>query len=155
MDKETRLCFFCEKAMAKGESNYLKKLRKSDSDADNSKPNESIKIVDVPRCPRCKSIHAFGFIASILAALSIGSLWYWYLIYDNISILNWIDSQYDPEVCRETGACSPLFFQFWGLFIGFALGNFIVNNVMRITTKPVDDAENYTLVVLAKNIGYQ
>ena len=86
---ETRICFFCEKATAEEKSNYPKKLRKSTSDANDvqvSEPNQVIKIVDVPRCPRCKSIHTLGFVVAILMGLSIGIWWYWYFVYVNTGV---------------------------------------------------------------------
>jgi hypothetical protein len=152
MGGETRICFFCGKRTADNMSNYIKKMRKTTS---GSKPNEITKIVDVPRCPKCKSIHDLAFAIVVLFGLLIGIWWYWYFVYVNKDILNWMDSQYDLETCQQTGACGPSFFQFWGLFIGIFIGGPIVNNIIRIVTKPLDNSDNYIIIVIAKENGYE
>jgi hypothetical protein len=159
MDEETRVCFFCEKAMAEVRSNYHKKLHKNtsdDHDPNYSAGKEIIKIVDVPRCPRCKSIHNIGFILSILIGFVSGILWIWYLVFADNTILNHFESNYDPELCRLYGDCPPTFqILLLGFLLGFGMGCFIVNRCIRIATRPVDDVNDYILVAAAKDAGFE
>jgi hypothetical protein len=138
--------------MADKTSNYIKNMRKTIT---GSKPNEVTKVVDVPRCLKCKSIHDFASAIVVLFGILIGIWWYWYFAYVNKDILNWMDSQYDLETCLQTGACGPSFFQFWGLFIGFIIGGSIVNNIICVVTKPIDKCDNYIIVTIAKENGYE
>ena len=92
---------------------------------------------------------------AVLLGLLIGIWWYWYFVHINTDILTWINSQYDLETCRQTGACGPSIFQFWGFLIGFLAGDSIINNVIRIVTKPLDNSDNYILVAIAKENGYK
>lgn len=159
MGEETRAYFFCEKRKAEEKSNYHKKLHKNTSnehDPKKSTANQIIKIVDVPRCPRCKSIHNIGSITTISVGLVGGILWLWYFICVNNTILESLESNYDPELCRQVGTCPPILqFLLLGFICGLVMGYFIVNKCITFAIRPVKDTNDYILIVAAKDTGFE
>lgn len=108
MEKDARTCFFCEKRRAGESSNYYMNLkRKIPDDNITKKSNKNIitKIVEVPRCPRCKSIHDIGFKTTVLAGIVIGPLWFWYVLFVNNELF--------ASICEEDSVqLQPLFFRY-------------------------------------------
>ncbi len=164
MGKDAGTCFFCEKRRAEESSNYYISLRKEIPD-DNitKKSNKNIitKIVEVPRCPRCKSIHDIGFKTTVLAGIVIGALWFWYVLFVNnelfASILAFLESGYDPDACLRSGACPPTIIDILliGLILGLVTEAYIVDKCVSLATRPIDYANNYILVKVAKDVGFE
>jgi|GEM_PF-6628315 len=164
MEKDARTCFFCEKRRAGGSSNYYINLRKEileDNITKKSNKNIITKIVEVPRCPRCKSIHDIGLKTKVLAGIVIGALWFWYVLFVNneffASILAFLESGYDPDTCSRTGACPPTIIDILmvGLILGLAAEAFAVDKCVSLATRPIDYADNYILVKVAKDVGFE
>ena len=164
MEKDSGICFFCEKRRAGESSNYYMNLKKeilNDNITKKSNKNIIKRIIEVPRCPRCKSIHDIGFKTTVLAGIVIGALWFWYVLFVNneffASILAFLESGYDPDICSRTGTCPPTIIDILliGLILGLVTEAYIVDKCVSLATRPIDYADNYILVKVAKDVGFE
>jgi len=102
--------------------------------------------------PRC---------CELKAGIVIGALWFWYVLYVNneffASLLAFLESGYDPDICSRTGNCPPTIMQILliGLILGLVTEAFIVDKCVSMAARPIDYADNYILVKVAKDVGFE